>query len=127
MYAIKKTVKLDFNEAVDAVKEGLRDEGFGVLTEINVKDTLKIKLKVDYDDYLIIGACNPPFAYRALQAEKDIGLMLPCNVIIYRDGTETIVAAIDPVEAMSAIKNPALTVIAGEVKEKLIRAINKVK
>ena len=82
-YGYSKETNLDFNEAVEKTKEELKTEGFGVLTEIDVKKTLKAKLDVDYDDYVILGACNPGFAYKALQAEKEIGLLLPCNVIIY--------------------------------------------
>jgi uncharacterized protein (DUF302 family) len=86
MYGYKKQVNTSFEEALQRTKEELQKEGFGVLTEIDVKATLKKKLDVDYDNYLILGACNPPFAYQSLQAEKDIGLLLlPCNVIAYED------------------------------------------
>lgn len=96
-YGIKKTVGLPWADAVARVRELLGEEGFGVLTEIDVRETLKKKLDVDFDRYIILGACNPPLAHRALTAERDIGLLLPCNVIVYEDGEErSVVAAIDP-------------------------------
>ncbi len=104
--------------------EELKKEGFGILTEIDVKATLKKKLDVDVRPYRILGACNPPFAYKALQAEDKIGLMLPCNVIVQElaDGSVE-VAAIDPLASMHAVDNPALKEIAGQVREKLARAV----
>ena len=126
MYGYKKETKLIFQVAVDKVKEELQKEGFGVLTEIDVKATLKKKLDVEYDNYIILGACNPPFAYKALQAEKDIGLMLPCNVIIYSDKGKTFVSAILPTEAMSMIKNKALSEISIKIEDKLKKVISKV-
>lgn len=123
-YAFKTTVNLSFEEAVEKVTEELKKEGFGVLTEIDVKETLKKKLDVDSRKYKILGACNPPNAYKALQAEKDIGLMLPCNVIVYEsESGETVVAAIDPVAAMSPVVNVALEATAVEVKRKLQNVI----
>jgi uncharacterized protein (DUF302 family) len=104
-YGYSKSVELDFDDAVARTKEELKKEGFGVLTEIDVKKTLKEKLDVNYDDYIILGACNPPFAHKALEAEKEIGLLLPCNVIVYRKDDKTYVSAINPVEAMSVVKN----------------------
>ncbi|HWP83125.1 MAG TPA: DUF302 domain-containing protein, partial [Bacteroidota bacterium] len=107
-YAFKTTVNLSLEEAVEKVTEELKKEGFGVLTEIDVKETLKKKLEVDFRKYKILGACNPSNAYKALQAERDIGLMLPCNVIVYEsESGETVVAAIDPVAAMSPVGNVA--------------------
>ena len=123
-YAYKTTVNLSFEEAVQKVTEELKQEGFGVLTEIDVKDTLKRKLDVDFRKYKILGACNPPNAYKALQAETDIGLMLPCNVVVYEgEGGATVVAAIDPVASMRAVENIGLEATALEVRRKLQRVI----
>ncbi len=96
-YGIRKSVGLPWPEAVERVRELLGEVGFGILTEIDVKETLKKKLDVDFDRYVILGACNPPLAHRALKAERDIGLLLPCNVIVYEEGEDrSVVAAIDP-------------------------------
>lgn len=96
-YGIRKSVGLPWADTVSRVRELLGEEGFGVLTEIDVKETLKRKLDVDFDHYIILGACNPPLAHRALTADRDIGLLLPCNVIVYEEGDDrTVVAAIDP-------------------------------
>lgn len=123
-YGYKKELNLEFDEAVLKVKEELSKQSFGVLTEINVKETLKSKLNVDYENYIILGACNPPFAYQALQSEKDIGLLLPCNVIIYSQDNKTIVSVINPLKAMSIVKNPKLREIAKEIKRKLNKVID---
>lgn len=124
-YGFKKELEIEFNQAVDSVRESLKNEGFGILTEIDVKATLKEKLDVEYEEYLILGACNPPFAYKALQTEKDIGLLLPCNVIIYRQNGKTFISAVNPMEAMSIVDNPDLKEIAEEVSEKLKRVVEK--
>jgi uncharacterized protein (DUF302 family) len=109
-----------FDEAIARVTERLKDEGFGILTEIDVKETLKKKLNVDFHKYRILGACNPAFAYQVLQAEDKIGLMLPCNVIVQEMDNGTVeVSAIDPVASMQAIQNPALGDIAAQVRAKL--------
>jgi len=109
------------------VTDALRAEDFGVLTEIDVKATLKKKLDVGYRKYVILGACTPPYAYRSLQAERDIGLLLPCNVIVYeRDDGRTVVATIDPVAATQMIENVALAEIAGEVRTKLERVVEAI-
>ena len=123
-YYFNKTVRMSFNEAITRVTEELKKEGFGILTEIDVKETLKKKLNVDFQPYKILGTCNPPFAYQALQAEDKIGLMLPCNVIVQEisEGI-TEVAAIDPSSAMQGIGNPALTKIAEQVREKLRKVV----
>ncbi len=126
MYGCKKQVNTSFEEALQRTKEELQKEGFGVLTEIDVKATLKKKLDVDYDNYLILGACNPPFAYQALQAEKDIGLLLPCNVIVYEDGGKTFVSAILPTVAMSMVENEKLRSIAVQVEQKLKKVIDSI-
>ena len=115
---------MDFDQVVQLVTESLNKEGFGVLTEINLQEKLKEKLNVDFRKYKILGACNPAYAYKAIQQEDKIGTMLPCSVIIQElDNNEIEVAAVDPVASMMAIENPGLAGIAGEIKEKLERAI----
>jgi uncharacterized protein (DUF302 family) len=124
-YYFSKTLKITFDEAVAKVTEELKKGGFGVLTEIDVKETLKKKLNVDFRKYRILGACNPPFAYRALQAEDKIGLMLPCNVIVQElPGGKVEVAAIDPVASMAAIDNPKLRDVGEQVRAKLKAVID---
>jgi uncharacterized protein (DUF302 family) len=124
-YYFSKTIRSGFDEAVSKVKQSLKVEGFGVLTEIDVRDTLKKKLDVDFKKYLILGACNPPFAFKALQAEDKIGTMLPCNVIVQEiDDGKIEVAAIDPIMSMQAIKNPDLHDVAGQVQKKLKKVID---
>jgi len=126
-YYVSKTIDLPFEEAVLRVTDELKKEGFGVLTEIDVKATLKKKLDVDFRNYRILGACNPPFAYKALQAEAQIGLMLPCNVVVQEDENgQTIVSAIDPVASMQAVENDSLSEVAGDVKAKLQKVIESV-
>jgi uncharacterized protein (DUF302 family) len=126
-YYFSKMVDLSFEETVQRVVEELKKEGFGVLTEIDVKATLKKKLDVEFRNYKILGACNPPFAYRALQAERMIGAMLPCNVVVQDAATgKTEVAAIDPVSSMQAVGNPALGEIATAVQAKLKAVIERV-
>lgn len=125
-YFYKKEVTLSFEKALEKTKTELSKEGFGVLTEIDVKATLKKKLDTEYDNYSILGACNPPLAYRALTAEKNIGLLLPCNVIVYEDGGKVYVSAIVPSVAMNMVENYSLTEIAREVDEKLARVIGAV-
>ena len=123
-YYITKKISTDFDQAVQLVTESLKKEGFGVLTEINLQEKLKEKLNVDFRKYKILGACNPAYAYKAIQQEDKIGTMLPCSVIVQELGDNEIeVAAVDPVASMMAIENPDLTVIAEEIKEKLKRAI----
>lgn len=119
-YYFSKTLDLSFDEAVVKVSEELKKAGFGILTEIDVKETLKAKLNVDFRKYMILGACNPSFAYEALQTEDKIGLMMPCNVIVQETPDGRIeVAAVDPVASMSAVANPKLRDVAGEVRGKL--------
>lgn len=110
---------LPYEEAVERTKGALKKEGFGVLTEIDVKATLKQKLNADFRKYVILGACNPPLAHRALQAELEIGLLLPCNVIVYEEGDGAVVSAIDPMAATSMVENPALQEVVATVKAKL--------
>jgi len=125
-YGISKTLDLTYDEAVNKVIEELKKEGFGVLTTIDVKETLKKKLDVDFDRYIILGACNPPYAYRALQAEYELGLLLPCNVIVYEKDGKVTVSAFDPILMTQIIDNPKLKEIAVEVRQKLERVIQNV-
>lgn len=122
---MNKQIKSSFDDAIVKVTEALKNEGFGVLTEIDVQATLKKKLDVDFRKYKILGACNPPFAYKALQAEDKIGLLLPCNVIIQELSDNTVeVAAVDPVESMSRVNIDKLIDIAAEIKQKLKNMID---
>lgn len=123
-YYFNKTLALPFDAAVERVKAELKKEGFGVLTEIDVKKTLQEKLGVDFRPYRILGACNPPYAYKALLAEDKIGTMLPCNVIVQEHGPARVeVAAIDPLASMAAVKNEDLGTVGLEVREKLKRVV----
>ena len=123
-YYITTRVNLQFDEVVEKVTEELKKEGFGVLTEIDVKATMKKKLDVDFYNYKILGACNPPFAHKALLAEDKIGAMLPCNVIVQeREPGEIEVSAVDPAASMMAVKNAALEDLAGEVRARLKKVI----
>jgi uncharacterized protein (DUF302 family) len=124
-YYLNKIVNLSFDEAVTRITEELKKEGFGILTEIDMQATLKKKLDVDIRPYRILGACNPPFAYKAVQTESHIGLLLPCNVIVQDAGDgKTEVAAIDPVVSLARVDNPALEPVAQEVRAKLQRAMD---
>lgn len=123
-YYYSKSVNLPFEDAIIRVTDELKKEGFGVLTEIDVKATLKKKLDVDFRNYRILGACNPPFAHKALLAEPQIGLMLPCNVVVQEgDHGQTIVSAIDPVASMQAVENGSLGEVAEQVRAKLQKVI----
>jgi len=124
-YYFSKTVDEDFETAIENVTEELKKEGFGILTQIDIKETLKKKLNVDFKKYQILGACNPQFAYEALQAEDKIGTMLPCNVIVQeRENGKVEISAVDPVASMMAVKNDSLGDVATQVREKLKRVIN---
>ncbi|MCB1176659.1 MAG: DUF302 domain-containing protein [Leptospiraceae bacterium] len=126
-YSFSKTVDLKFDEAIEKTIAELKKEGFGVLTEIDIKATLKKKLDVDFRNYQILGACNPPFAHKALQAEDKIGLMLPCNVIVQETENGKIeVSAINPIASMQAVQNDQLSEIAGQVSDKLKRVIESI-
>ena len=126
-YSFSKKVDLDFNEAIEKLKAELKEEGFGVLTEIDVKKTVREKLYKDFNRYQILGACNPNFAFKALQKETEIGLLLPCNVIVYEnDAGETIVAAVDASKALGITDNDQLKPIAEEVSIRLKRVVSKV-
>ncbi|MCH8870384.1 MAG: DUF302 domain-containing protein [Chloroflexi bacterium] len=124
-YYFSKTISSSFEDAIERTKDALRKEGFGVLTEIDIKATLKEKLDVDFQNYRILGACNPSFAYKALLAENKIGTMLPCNVIVQEKADGSIeVSAVDPMESMKAVENADLAAIAGEVRRKLQTVVN---
>lgn len=125
-YYFNTTIKGDFNESIEKVTEALKAEGFGVLTEIDIKATLKKKLDVDFNNYKIFGACNPPYAHKALLAENKIGTMLPCNVIVQElDTGEIEVSAVNPMASMQAVDNVELKTIAEEITEKLKTVIEK--
>ncbi len=125
-YGFRKEVNLSFEEVIKKVKEELQKEGFGVLTEIDVKKVFKEKLGIKYNNYLILGACNPSFAHKALEVEKEIGLLLPCNVIVYSENEKVFVSAINPNKAMSIVENSSLKEIAEEVVEKLKKVIDNI-
>lgn len=125
-YGFSKTVSLSYESTIEKVTEELKKEGFGVLTTIDVKETLKKKLNVDFNKYIILGTCNPPFAYQALQAEEQVGLLLPCNVIVYEKDGKTVLAAFDPMSMAKVMDNEAMQPIAEQVKAKLLRAMNAV-
>jgi uncharacterized protein (DUF302 family) len=123
-YHFAKEIELNFDDAITHVTEELQKEGFGVLTEIDVKVTLKKKLDVDFRNYRILGACNPPLAHQSLSAEPHIGLMLPCNVVVQEsENGKTLVSAIDPVASMQAIENNSLGGVAQQVRTKLQNVI----
>jgi len=126
-YAFTRILNTSYEDAISKVTDALKEEGFGVLTEIDVKATLKKKLGVDFRKYVILGVCNPPYAYRTLQTDLDVGLLLPCNVIVYEtDDQKAYISAINPVSALQVIKNRELGKIAEEVSEKLKRVVDKV-
>ncbi len=125
-YYFNKILKEDFNNVIKRVTEELKNEGFGILTEIDVKETLKKKLDVDFKKYKILGACNPPYAHEALEAEDKIGTMLPCNVIVQEISKGTVeVAAINPMASMQSVENETLKKIAQEITVKLEKVIGK--
>ena len=125
-YYFNKTIHGTFEEVIDKVTKGLKEEGFGILTEIDIKETLKKKLDVDFKKYRILGACNPPYAYKALQAEDKIGTMLPCNVIVQEVETGIIeVAAINPMVSMMAVENEKLNTVVVEITAKLEKIIKE--
>ena len=125
-YGFSKTVDLSFEDTINKVTEELKKEGFGVLTTIDVKDTLKNKIDVDFKKYTIRGACNPPFAHKALLAEEEIGLLLPCNVIVYEKEDKSAVSFFNPALMSKVVENEALIPIADEVKEKLHRVYDSI-
>jgi uncharacterized protein (DUF302 family) len=124
-YYFNKILNAGFTEAVTTVKNALQTEGFGIVSEIDFQSKIKEKLNIDIHKYLILGACNPAYAYKAMQAEEKIGVMLPCNVIIIdRENGTTEIAAVDPMASMMAIPNEELSTIALEVTEKLKKVVN---
>jgi uncharacterized protein (DUF302 family) len=125
-YYFAKTLSVDFDSAVQQVSEALKAAGFGIITEINVKDTFQQKLGVDFRNYRILGACNPRLAYEALEIEDKVGTMLPCNVVVQETGAGTVeVAAIDPVASMQAIDNPHLRAAAQKVQAQLKQVVER--
>jgi uncharacterized protein (DUF302 family) len=126
-YYYSRTITANFADALTAVTEALKKEGFGILTQINIAEKLKEKLGIDFNNYLILGACNPPLAYKALQMENKIGVMLPCNVVVQETAPGKIeITAIDPTASMATVGNPALLPIAEEVGKKLKNAVDSV-
>ncbi len=123
-YSISKTLAGSFYEIVEKVKKTLAQENFGILTEINVKQTLKKKLNVNYSNYVILGACHPESAYQVLLAEKEIGLLLPCNVIVYEENEKVVVSAIKPTVIMQTLDNPKIGKVAQVVEKKLQKVID---
>lgn len=125
-YGFSKTVDLPYEETLEKVTAELKNEGFGVLTEIDVKETLKKKLDVDFKKYKILGACNPPIAHRALVAEEQLGLLLPCNVIVYEKEDKTVVSIFNPMIMTQMLQNEEMGPIASEVEGKLKRVLEAI-
>ena len=124
-YGFRTTLNVSYKEAIEKITAALKEEGFGVLTEIDVKATLKKKLDADFRRYIILGACNPNLAYQALQNELEIGLLLPCNVIVYEtDEGQSTVAIVDPLSMLGVVERAALDPIANEARRRLQRVIN---
>jgi uncharacterized protein (DUF302 family) len=124
-YSISKRISVPYEEAVEKTKAALKEEGFGVLTEIDVRKTMKEKLDVDFRKYVILGSCNPNLAHRALEAEIEIGLLLPCNVIVYEEDGGSVVAAQNPEAALGVVGNPGLEPVAREARAKLEQVIRR--
>jgi uncharacterized protein (DUF302 family) len=125
-YTLSEKTTLPFDQAVERVREELKTEGFGVLCEIDVQATLKAKLGVDGESYTILGACNPPLAYQALEAEPELGVLLPCNVVVYERDGDTQIAAIDPERMLSIVGNEQIAPIAADVKRRLGEVVARV-
>lgn len=125
-YGFSKTTDYNFEQAIDKVTEELKKEGFGVLTSIDVKETLKKKINVDFKKYTILGACNPALAHQALLAEEELGLLLPCNVIVYEKNNKTVVSIFDPNVMAHLIDNPEMKFVAEEVKNKLQKVLEAI-
>jgi uncharacterized protein (DUF302 family) len=127
-FGIRRELAIDFDQALERLPQALQTEGFGVLTEIDIKATLARKLGVDFRRYTILGACNPPLAHQALETELEVGLMLPCNVVVYEaDDGHAVVVGIDPTATMAASGEPRLVALAEQVRDKLTRALDRVK
>jgi len=125
-YGFSKTIDLPYLQVVEKTRAALKEEGFGVLCEIDIKEKLKEKLGVDFRNYVILGACNPPLAYETLQQEINIGLLLPCNVIVYEADRQTVVSAVDAAKMLSVVGNPELESTARTINEKLRRVIDNI-
>jgi uncharacterized protein (DUF302 family) len=125
-YGFSKSIDLPFEQAVEKVTDELKKEGFGVLTSIDVKETLKKKINVDFKKYTILGACNPPIAHQALLEEEELGLLLPCNIIVYEKGDKTVISVFDPMVMTKIIDNKKIAPVAGQIKEKLERVLKSV-
>ena len=124
-YTLSEMTALPFGEAVERVRQELKTEGFGVLCEIDVRATLKEKLDIEREPYTILGACNPPLAHQALEQEPELGTLLPCNVVVYLDGDETHIAAIDAERMLSIVGNDVLAPVAAEVRERLANVVRR--
>ena len=124
-YGFGKHVDVPYDEAIERTKAALKTHGFGVLTEIDVRKSMKEKLDAEFEPYIILGACNPPLAHKALMAEPEIGLLLPCNVVVHQDGNGSRVMAMDPEAALGIVQNPALREVAAEAKTRLQRALEE--
>ncbi len=122
-YGLRVRLDLRYEQAVEKVTAALKGEGFGVLTEIDVKATLKKKLDADFRKYVILGACNPPLAHRALSTELEIGLLLPCNVIVYEEGGGSVVSIVDPISMLGVVESPKLEPVASEARARLERVV----
>lgn len=122
-YGLRRRVNAPYAAAVEQVRAALKDQGFGVLTEIDVKATLKAKLDAEMPPYIILGACNPPLAHRAILADPEVGMLLPCNVVVREEGGAVFVEAMDPEAAMGIVQNPAVREVAMEAKERLSKAL----
>ena len=120
-YALQVRLDLPYDQAIDKVAAALKEEGFGILTEIDVKATLKKKLDADFRKYVILGACNPPLAHQALSAELEIGLLLPCNVIVYEEDDGSVVSIVDPISMLGVVESPELEPVASEARARLER------
>jgi uncharacterized protein (DUF302 family) len=122
-YALRLRLDLPYEQAIEQVTSALKKQGFGVLTEIDVKATLKKKLDTDFRKYVILGACNPPLAYRALSTELEIGLLLPCNVIVYEENGGSVVSIVDPISMLGVVDSPGLEPVANEARARLQRVV----
>ncbi len=125
-HALRTRLALPYEQAVEKTVTALREEGFGVLTEVDVQATLEEKLDVEFREYVIMGVCNPPLAHQALSTDLDIGLLLPCNVIVYEDDGESVVAILDPISMLGLVENPDLAPVAQEARARLRRVIEVV-
>lgn len=125
-YGFGATVALTYAEAVERTKDALKEQGFGILSEIDVKRTMKEKRGIDFRPYVILGACNPPLAEQALNAELDLGLLLPCNVVVYETDGGSVVAAMDPEPVLGLVQNPRLEPIARDVRQRLRAVLDRV-